>query len=213
MLSEEKIQGNKEEFLQLLSEITTEDADTEGLANFLLNSDFFEAPASTKYHCNFKGGLCQHSLNVYKNLCALVAIYAPDKYFEDTLKTVALFHDLSKTNFYTTYTKKFKNYSINGRFTDEKGKYDWDEEEYYSIKEPTERMLGKDHETNSYLILQKYIPLTEEESIAIMNHHGGWGLDAIKAGEVSAIYEKYTLAVLLHVADLLSVYVDERNYE
>ena len=60
-------------------------------------------------------------------------------------------------------------------------------------------------------MLQKYIPLTDEEAISIMNHHGGWGLDVMKAGEVSAIYEKYTLAILLHMADLASVYIDERN--
>lgn len=211
MLTEKQIQGNKDEFLEIVGEIYREKADTEGLVEFLLNSDFFEAPASSKYHCNFKGGLCQHSLNVYKNLKALTSVYTPGAYTDETLIIISLFHDLSKTNFYTTYTKKFKNYSIKGKFTDEKGKYDWDEEEYYSVKDAKDRLLARDHEVNSCFLLQKYIPLTDEEAIAIMNHHGGWGLDAMKAGEVSAIYEKYTLAILLHMADLASVYIDERN--
>ena len=35
------------------------------LLNWLLTTDFFEAPASTKYHGNFAGGLVLHSLHVF----------------------------------------------------------------------------------------------------------------------------------------------------
>ena len=35
------------------------------LLNWLLTTDFFEAPASTRFHGAYKGGLVDHSLNVY----------------------------------------------------------------------------------------------------------------------------------------------------
>ena len=41
------------------------------LLDYLNNSDFFEAPASAKYHNCFEGGLCSHSLHVYDNLLKL----------------------------------------------------------------------------------------------------------------------------------------------
>ena len=46
--------------------ITREGADK--LLAFLESSDFFAAPASTRYHGNHEGGLCRHSLNVYDAL-------------------------------------------------------------------------------------------------------------------------------------------------
>ena len=211
MLNEQQIQDNKNRFLQLLSQITIEDADTQGLADFLLNSDFFEAPASTKYHCNFKGGLCQHSLNVYDNLCKLVDLYVPGKYSKDTLAIVSLFHDLSKTNFYEVITKNKKVYKLSGRFTDSGGKYDWETENIYAVKDSKDRFLAADHPTNSLLLLQRYIPLNIEEASAIINHHGF--TEAMgKNSEISFIFEKYSLALLLHLADLISTYiVEERN--
>ena len=36
----------------------------EKLLSYLEKSDFFEAPASTKFHGNYKGALCVHSLGV-----------------------------------------------------------------------------------------------------------------------------------------------------
>ena len=53
----------KEEFIKLLKETNREGMDK--LIEFLENSDFFEAPASTRYHGNFKGGLVEHSMKVY----------------------------------------------------------------------------------------------------------------------------------------------------
>ena len=38
------------------------------LLNWLLTTDFFEAPASTKYHGNFAGGLVLHSMHVFDRM-------------------------------------------------------------------------------------------------------------------------------------------------
>ena len=148
MLTEQQIKDNKNKFLQLVSEITLEEADTQGLVDFLMGSDFFEAPASTKFHCNFKGGLCLHSLNVYTVLCDLVNIYAKGKYFDDTLKIVSLFHDISKTNFYEV---TFRN--VNTGKKDSYGKDIWVKEPSYKVREADNRFLATNHATILFIII------------------------------------------------------------
>ena len=53
----------KEEFIELLR--STKREGIENLLNFLEKSDFYTAPASTRFHGNYDGGLLDHSLNVY----------------------------------------------------------------------------------------------------------------------------------------------------
>ena len=56
----------KEEFLKLLRQVKREGI--EDLINFLEKSDFFTAPASTRFHGNHEGGLVEHSMKVYEIL-------------------------------------------------------------------------------------------------------------------------------------------------
>lgn len=60
----ERAESAKKEFMQIFSSVTREGKS--GLIKWLETSDFFTAPASTKYHGNYEGGLCEHSVNVYK---------------------------------------------------------------------------------------------------------------------------------------------------
>ena len=53
----------KEEFLNLLKTVQREGIDK--LISYLKKTDFFKAPASTRFHGNYEGGLLEHSLNVY----------------------------------------------------------------------------------------------------------------------------------------------------
>ena len=57
---------NKERFITLLK--TTNRAGVDKIIKYLETTDFFEAPASTQYHENYTGGLCEHSLKVYDTL-------------------------------------------------------------------------------------------------------------------------------------------------
>ena len=67
MLDNKQIEENKNYFIALIKSIKRDDSDIDSLIDYLENkSDFFTAPASTVYHNNFEGGLCEHSLNVYK---------------------------------------------------------------------------------------------------------------------------------------------------
>ena len=208
MLTKEQIEANKATYLKLISEIDIEGADTQGLAEYLLQSDFFTAPASTQYHCNYEGGLCQHSLNVYGALLDLVEKYAPGKYYQSSLIVVALLHDLAKVDFYEKFIANKKIYNPNGSKHDNQGNFDWFAEEAYKVKDAKDRFLGGEHGFNSMVIANKYIPMTYEETLAILHHHCGQG-ESKQLYDLSAILNKYPLITLLHMADFLSTFITE----
>lgn len=214
MLTEDQIKENKEKFLIYIENISREGFDKEGLIKKLNNSDFFEAPASTKYHLSCKGGLCQHSLNVYRNLKKLVeSLYdhIPFPSFEeDSLKIVGLLHDISKMNFYKMDQRNKKEYSPSGSKKDNYGNYDWVAETYYAVKDPEDRYVFGSHGQNSERMLSYFIPLSEAESSAIINHHAGMDNGYVEK-DLTYIMNKYSLLTLLHAADFLSTYITEKN--
>ena len=93
----------KEEFIELLKQINREGIDK--LIEFLESSDFFEAPASTRYHGAFKGGLLAHSMKVYE----ILKTKTEDN---DSVKIVSLLHDICKVNFYKTDYRNVKNNGV-----------------------------------------------------------------------------------------------------
>ena len=93
---------NKERFMQLFSKINR--AGTLDLLEWLDQSDFFVAPASTKYHGSYEGGLLEHSLNVYDALVKLLTIYPEVQVSEESIIITTLFHDLCKVNMYKKET-------------------------------------------------------------------------------------------------------------
>ena len=209
MLTEEQIAQNKQRFIDLVSSIQLEGADIPGLLNYVESTDFYTAPASTQYHCAFKGGLCQHSLNVYYVLSQLVNEFVPNTYSDDSVKIVALFHDLSKTDFYESMIVNKKIYGPQGTKHDNMGSFDWIAQEAFKVKEGKDRFMAGNHEFNSFILLSPYVPLSIEEISSIINHHGGIGDNVPK--DLTGIYNRYSLAVLLHVADMIATYVFERD--
>ena len=200
MLEQGTILNNKNYFIELINSIERdgfgpdEKAD---LINWLENkSDFFMAPASTKYHSSYDGGLCQHSLNVYFNLVKLVETFKLD-IPESSIKIAALFHDISKANYYEKYMRNVK---------DDNGK--WVQVQEYKTKEAENRFIYGNHEQTSEFMIHSFIPLTVDESVAILHHHGGLGPDSTQIN-VGIIYDKYPLALLLHMADSVAAFIDE----
>ena len=57
----------KQEFLDIFDKFIKRDG-ADKLKNYLLSSDFFDAPASGRFHCAYQGGLCEHSVNTYLRL-------------------------------------------------------------------------------------------------------------------------------------------------
>lgn len=210
MLTNEQIMENKEEFLRLVESIEREGMDKEKLLKKLEHSDFFYAPSSTKYHCNYDGGLCEHSLNVYKNLKMLIdSKQGLDEicYDESTVKIVALFHDISKMNIYEKTSKNEKVYCEDGDKYDALGKFKWVTTLGWGLK--NERFTYGSHEMTSEFIVRQFIPLTIDESVAILHHMGGRNWDSAQ-DNITEIFGQYQLATLLHLADMLASYVDER---
>lgn len=224
MLSEELIEINKNEFLALVDSIQREGIDKDRLIAQLLGSDFFDAPASAIYHNAFRGGLCQHSLNVYHYLCKLMEITFPPikdtsdpegvnmvstcPYSDDTIKIVALFHDFDKMNKYEKTVKNQKVYSEKGSKYDEMGKYDWVSVPGYKRKDDTEVFILGTHGENSVYMTETFIPLSSEEHAAILNHHSNYDNPNLNT---TAIYNRYTLACLLHLADMAATYCLEKR--
>ena len=159
-------------------------------------------------HSNYEGGLCQHSLNVYDALCNLANMYAPNKYDYSSLIVVALLHDLAKVNFYEKYIMNKKHYHPAGTKHDNQGNFDWIAEEAFKVRDAKERFLGGEHGFNSMIIANRYIPMTYEETLAILHHHCGQG-ESKQLTDLSAILNKYPLITLLHMADFMSTFITE----
>lgn len=214
MLTEEQIENNKQRFIELLRRVTREGADIESLISWLEDrSDFFVAPASTKYHQAYKGGLCEHSLEVCDTIFTLAHDFkrlpADEEngteerivYSDDTLLIVSLLHDISKANFYEEYTK-----NVNSGQKDERGKTIWIQQLEYKTRDAENRFIYGNHEETSEYMARTFIPLTLEESVAILHHHGGQGFDSTQM-DVSIIFKRHNLSLLLHVADMLSTFL------
>lgn len=62
--------NRKDDFVRLFTEHIKRPGATE-LLEWLETTDFFVAPASTRFHGNYEGGLCEHSVNVWEELVRL----------------------------------------------------------------------------------------------------------------------------------------------
>lgn len=211
MLTNDQINANKEDFINLVLSIKRDGMDTESLIKKLENSDFFHAPASTKYHGSYEGGLCQHSLNVYHNmynLCKTTPGMDEACYDEDSIKIVALFHDISKMNIYEKGVRNSKVYCDDGKQYDDLGKYKWVSTLTWQKKERI--FTYGSHECTSEYIARQFIPLTLDESVAILHHMGSMSWDSAK-DNIGEVFNQYSLALMLYMADMMSTYVSERE--
>ncbi len=168
----------------------------EELLTFLHMSDFYEAPASAKYHGAVERGLVKHSLAVYENFWKIAPVFGftHSKENDESAAIVCLFHDICKANFYKTSYKNAKN--------EETGI--WEKVPYYTIDE---QLPFGAHGAKSMYLVSKYIKLYDDEAIAIVHHMGAW--DKSNYSDPGKAYSYSILAWLLHVADEAATYVDE----
>lgn len=165
----------------------------EELMKMLEESDFYTAPASTRFHGAEEGGLCQHSINVGKQLFALADVYAKDVYSKETLAIVSLFHDICKIGCYKIEMRNKK---------DENGR--WVQVPFYTFEED---FAFGGHGSKSMFLVMQHVTLTPEEASAINCHMGFANESNINA--VSSAYEHNLLAWMLHVADEAATYIDK----
>lgn len=167
------------------------------------DTDFYNAPSSSKYHGAYKGGLLEHSLNVYKNLKQLSNIYKSNLEDENII-LIALLHDLCKINFYIQAVKNVKRKDEKGNFIFQNGKNIWDEEIYYDFNDS----LPLGHGEKSVIIAQKFISLTNLEIMCIRWHMMAYDDSTRGYGGNLALthaLELYPEIALVHSADLLSI--------
>lgn len=189
---EQMLAKYKEEFISLLR--STERPGIEELLQWLEESDFYTAPASTKGHGSYEGGLLIHSLSVYRVLGNFTKnLSGVDK---NSVIICGLLHDLCKVNF---YIKTVRNVKIPGERR-------WEEVEVYGIEDTMP--LG--HGEKSMYLAMRFIQLTEEEAMGIRWHMGGYD-DAARAYvsgmAQSAAFQKYPLAAAVAMADMYDTYI------
>lgn len=207
--TKDEIAEMREEFIELLRKIERPNANIEGLINKLDESDFFYAPASTKYHNSCYGGLVAHSLNVYHNMVNIAIMKGFSEVIpEESVIICALLHDLSKMNFYEPTARNKKVYSPDGSKYDELGNFDWVSEMGWAVRPWKDRLAFGSHEENSEFMVRCYIPLNIAESAAIINHHGCISNPSM-SNTVSEIFHRFPVAMLLHTADMMATFIDE----
>ena len=216
-MEETRMEENKKRFEELFSRIKRAGADR--LLVFIREkTDFYSAPASTKYHLSKKGGLLQHSLNVYDALMAEKANpilgKAIEKVSEETIIIVSLLHDLCKTFYYVESTKNQKTYDPEKVAAadphtvkhDNAGNFIWETVPYYTVK--NKYPLG--HGAKSVFFIMRIMPLTIQEITAINWHMGAYcGQD--QWNELGEAYETCPLALALHHADMVATHVLEKE--
>ena len=185
----------KAEFIRI-AHTNIERAGIAELLQWLETTDFFTAPASTRYHGAWEGGLVQHSLNVYSQLKKLCKWYHCDA-SEETIALVALFHDVCKANVYKTEMRWRKNQN--------------DKWEQYPVYTFNEDFAYGGHGSKSVFLIQSFMKLTPEEASAINCHMGQW--EATQYSNPTEVYCRNKLAWLLHVADEAADFLMENKKE
>lgn len=188
------IEELKQEFKAIVKEKIQRDG-IDDLIKYLESRDFFYAPASSRFHNSFEGGLVDHSINVYKTLDTLNKSLYDGQLPDESVAISALFHDACKMDF---YVKGFRN---------KKNDYGrWERVETWEINE----LFPIGHGEKSVILLQQFIKLTVAEVAAIRWHMGAFD-SAVKGGDrsINAAFEKYPLAAALHMADTAATYIME----
>ncbi len=187
--------GYKEEFIEIYTDNIKRDG-SQKLLEWMKTTDFFTAPASTKFHGACEQGLVMHSISVYKTM--MERHFDPQKDNRESFAICALLHDLCKTHFYKTSLRNVKN--------DETGQ--WEKKPYYAVDDA----FPYGHGEKSVFLIERFMRLKTAEAMAIRWHMGGFD-EAARGGSfaISLAYEKYPIAVKLHLADLESTYLKEKN--
>lgn len=176
MLTAEQIQQNQNAIEAELSTIKRPGMDK--LMEYLRENGFYTQAASTKWHQNYRGGLAEHSLEVFKALDELNQKLELG-YKQDVIILAGNMHDLCKIDAYIEC---------------EDGSFEWN----YSSK--------NGHAIKSIELLKQFIEITDEEEAAIRYHMGAYEKKEYDWGDLSEAYHDHAIAYYTHVADMRSTY-------
>ena len=163
------------------------------LLAWLESTDFFTAPASTRFHGSFEGGLVKHSLLVHRRLQLLLeTVPGAPKASAETVAITALLHDVCKANFYGVEMRNRKN---------DRGQ--WEKYPFYIVNEK----FAYGHGEKSVFLIERFMRLTTEEAVAIRFHMGAF--DESTRMSYGNACEQYPLAFYIHMADMMASHFDE----
>lgn len=190
----------KQRFEELLSSVQREGIDK--LLDFIRKSDFYTAPASTRFHGSHEGGLLEHSLNVYDCFERKTSGHS-DNIWKDTMKDIdessiivmSLLHDLCKVYYYTIEMRNAKN---------DQGV--WEKVPFYTVDDK----IPYGHGEKSVMMIEEYIKLKPVERYAIRWHMGAYsGVQDWQT--LGTAMEKYPLVLALQQADMEATYLMEKK--
>jgi len=189
--------ANKEVFIDIYKKNIKREG-SEKLLDWLVNTDFFDAPASSNFHSAYNGGLCDHSIKVYHRFLNVIQNeYGnnwEEKFSHESIAICALLHDLCKIDFYKVDYRNVKLDDV------------WIKKPYYAIEDK----LPYGHGEKSVYIINGFMKLTREEAM-IINWHMGEFDHRIKGGSYALpdVFYKYPCCLLFHNADVQATYLDE----
>ncbi|MDR2747666.1 MAG: HD domain-containing protein [Treponema sp.] len=154
-------------------------------------TDFYSAPASTRYHGAEPCGLVRHSLLVFANGIELAPLLLKGKVDSYCLSAACLFHDLCKTNMYESRLRNVK---------DEKTG-EWKKEPFYAVRQD---YISYGHGIESLLRLSRFIDLSEAWRHAVRWHMGAYDISQLDKIAMEKAMAAYREVLFLQTADMLA---------
>lgn len=191
------VEENKKRFFDLIKQNVNRPG-IEELMEWISKSDFFVAPASTKFHSAVEGGLCDHSLKAYDRFLQLLKMEYGDEWEKvvslESATIIALLHDVCKIGYYKV---EYRNTKVDG---------EWVQKPVFVVDD----QLPYGHGEKSVYIINGFLRLTREEAMAINWHMGGFDT-RVRGGSysLSDAFYKFPTALIFHTADVMATYLDE----
>lgn len=189
MLTQEQKNSNEIKFMELLAKLNIDLTD---ITKMLDQLDYFNKPASTQYTGAYSGGLCEYALRFAHELGILCNAYFPGKYSEEDVIKVALFKDIYKAAMYEAYQKNVKD-ELTG----------WTVVEAFRTKEGPNRQVFGDLGFSSYMLIKDLVPLTTEQTEAIV-----YSRISDFAPDIHDVFRSYPLVALTRMAEMATLYIN-----
>lgn len=165
---------------------------SDDMMEYLMAYGFFTAPASTKYHGNYEGGLLEHSYMVTKFLLTLTQDNHLIWRKARSPFIVGMFHDLCKID---QYRHPASDLVVDGMLLPDPSKWEYNPD-----------TLLKGHGDKSVMLLSQFYTLTDEEIMCIRYHMGAF-TDKSEWNDYTRAVRNYPNVLWTHQADMLASHV------